>query len=189
MKKLLQQLSIFSLGVIAILGFTLNSNQESTLQLPVGSVIYSILPPDIMNSRFPNEYIPLKGDPIALDSDLYKMLDAENRLDLFMNRNGSFYLPDARAMFIRGMNLERSDEYKDPNGDSRTAGSPQRDLFEKHSHTLTRPVFGHVNEGFGRCEDMDPGGWGCYQKVTTDEKGGIETRPNNISLYTYIKVN
>lgn len=61
------------------------------------------------------------------------------------NNQTTFNLPDLRGMFLRGANNGRTDEYKDPDVDSRTAnglgnkddaGSKQSDAFQGHHHEL-----------------------------------------------------
>jgi len=93
-------------------------------------------------------------------------------------------LPDARGVFIRGMNVNRSRDTGDPSG-NRPVGNFQNDEFKSHSHS-------YVNAGvWARSWKGDDSGpkTAHKQQGDTSKRGGVETRPRNIALYTYIKIN
>jgi len=109
------------------------------------------------------------------------------------NLTTTFNLPDLRGMFLRGANQGRTDDYKDPDlntripnalGNKDDAGSKQGDQFESHNHG-----------GYTVMHQYDPlqaawttsGNWGNGHLNTIETNGGNETRPNNIYVNYIIK--
>jgi hypothetical protein len=128
--------------------------------------------------------------------------DAYGRSD-----NGdSVYLPDFRGMFLRGVNMSRNDDFKDPDASSRVeqregantgnkVGSIQQDAFATHAHTLSRRPRGgsgpyaFAMEGAGDWVGAaDPQVGTNYLGETRTEGGSNETRPVNAAVYWIIKV-
>ncbi len=100
-------------------------------------------------------------------------------------------VPDLRGMFVRGLNTFenvigiREDGNEDPDGDLRSAGEYQSDEFKDHNHGFTHRW----------ADTVDQGNMATYKSGTNDNhsaitlSGGTETRPKNISVYYYIKIN
>lgn len=191
MKKVL--LSFFV--VISILGFLAFGHQTAPPpQGALGDVKYSILPPDQFKRENGDGWEVLNGDnQVLIGSDLQKSY-------------GIQHLPDARGVFIRGLNLRRDSRSGDPDS-TRIAGSPQDDAFQGHYHSFN---------GNAHTADVTdpPGDWlqvskrvrGLSQTTANFEnqnyvkspkndgangepRTATETRPKNIALYTYVKVN
>lgn len=109
--------------------------------------------------------------------------------------NQSFKLPDLRGMFLRGVNEDRVDDYQDPDrlsristsGNPNEVGSTQDDQFQSHSHNLTKAVLVHKNAGVAPHEDMDPGAWAAFVKMSVSASGGNETRPKNAYVNWIVK--
>lgn len=120
------------------------------------------------------------------------------------NQTTTFNLPDFRGMFLRGANLGRTDGYKDPDVNNRTAngfgetndaGSMQN--FQIHSHLHTSPNIKYINPNGNNTYF----GYQNYPVVTVDAVaggnppsrnwtaafGGNEPRPNNIYINYIIK--
>lgn len=146
----------------------------------IGDVKYSLLNPDQFKAQNGKGWVLMDGSEIK-GTDLANFVDIKN-------------VPDARGVFIRGMNLQRDAEEGDPEG-NRSPGSLQMDSFQGH---------GHVHEQSGGGEFAP----GTFQGVYGNDKYlsnrilepssikrfgtarfGSETRPKNIALYVYIKVN
>jgi hypothetical protein len=97
--------------------------------------------------------------------------------------SGICTLPDARGTFIRGMNENRSSNSGDSDG-NRPVGKFQSDSFKSHSHP-------YVNAGVWNrsWKGDDSGPKTAHQKAgSTSLVGSKETRPRNITLFTYIKI-
>ncbi|MCW4469603.1 hypothetical protein OGH69_11545 [Flavobacterium sp. MFBS3-15] len=113
--------------------------------------------------------------------------------------------PDLRGKFLRGLNTmysvgEPLPFFSDTDGDpedNRVVMSPQSDSFKKHDHkggAHSHPWNGsgtvndwgyNVAVGGGNIGDRTPPSSG---KII-EEEGGDETRPRNIAVYFYIKIN
>ncbi|MDP8207743.1 MAG: phage tail protein [Candidatus Electryonea clarkiae] len=92
-------------------------------------------------------------------------------------------LPDLRAMFLRGKNGNRGDEFADPEPD-RQVGDPQEHMFAAHDHGIRND---------SKLGSPDPGGSGPQLVSTANtlrfkENGGEETRPNNVAVNWIIKI-
>jgi hypothetical protein len=167
--------------------------------LPYGTVIYSMLPPKDFIKKNPDWMLMDGGDSVT-SRKVYgtatgaKEMFAASRL----HTEGDVEdFPDARGLFIRGMNLGREVDSGDADGDRKVAVK-QSDTFKKHDHG--GGVHGH---GFTSSTTMNDWGGnvvvggsagGQPRAVSSSSKvinaeGNDETRPRNLSLYIYIKVN
>nr|VFJ54064.1 MAG: hypothetical protein BECKFW1821B_GA0114236_10173 [Candidatus Kentron sp. FW] len=171
--------------------------------IPVGTVVQSMLPWD--------EYVEAVNDeedydPDATDPYANKWAPCDGRtiegsyLAGLWNKNKA---PDLRGVFLRGLNEfdynesdfvdPVSDEQKDPDWNERTeAGIFQKDNVGGHEHTYKG----------GRAENWAKTGHGDDSKdiwhggdmpqealrPTVDNPTG-ETRPKNVAVYYYIKIN
>lgn len=166
-----------------------NLLNESTAQIrsvgSIGDVKYSILPP--------NQFREENGTGWVLMDDKIQISGSD-----LADKYGVRAVPDGRGMFIRGLNLNRSDIYADPykkedlNHDDRNVGDIQKDTIKYHEHLMNYKL--GKNDSWG-------GGWSSGANGQTavnspggtphfaEGFGGMETRPVNIALYTYIKIN
>jgi hypothetical protein len=156
----------------------------------LGSVQYSVLPPknflDLPENK--GKWVLMDGQSIH-GSALWNLTQMEN-------------VPDGRGVFIRSMNVPKIDEDMSTRGDTeltRTVGSFQGDSLKKHAHNLSAEIgfFGgwggsNLFSGGTPGSPMSIGNQG-KTAVTIQEFGknldGEETRPRNIALYVYIKIN
>lgn len=141
--------------------------------LPIGTVLYSILEPNVFKEVYGHEAWVLFDDRDIKDSELSTLTSISK-------------LPDARGVFIRGMNATRSKENGDTNGD-RPIGEYQSDMVGPHVHTIPNITFQKAPNG----NLMGDGAAELYPvlNLQTAINNGLETRPRNIALYTYIKIN
>lgn len=132
----------------------------------LGDVKYSVLEPGLFKKINGDGWVPMDGRIIAGD-DLEK-------------RTGMKSIPDARGIFIRGMNLGRDINTGDPDGD-KNVGRYQTDGVGPHKHRIAGGANGpgaHSTVG----GNMEP-------FVSDDGLNTLpETRPRNIALYVYIKI-
>lgn len=140
-------------------------------QSTIGDVKYSILDPDSFNEHNGSGWVIMMGQDIS-GSDLALA-------------TGINTLPDGRGVFIRSMNLGRT-EGGDPEGD-RPVGDSQQDDLKSHKHKIS-DYKSHVKVHDSHIGPWDGSSFGEYEEETTSV-GGKETRPKNIILYTYIKIN
>jgi microcystin-dependent protein len=125
------------------------------------------------------------------------------------NGSNTFHLPDLRAMFLRGANLTRQDEYQDPDNLLRMAsangtnngnvvGSFQKDDFERHRHSYSDST--PVGTAVSGAIEVDVYDTGSNDSIYKDDvsrqtgytagslgNGGNETRPQNAYVNYIIK--
>ncbi len=111
----------------------------------------------------------------------------------FLRATSQTLLPDLRGMFLRGLNQFDPQESstvasdrKDP--DNRIRGSFQANEFKKHDHHFAESRNQTTKGGDSTSYGANGGG-----DLRTDKEvvkpGGNETRPNNIAVYYYIRIN
>ncbi|MEJ1242528.1 hypothetical protein WBG78_30550 [Chryseolinea sp. T2] len=140
----------------------------------IGSVQYSVLPPNLFVKENGTGWVLMNGAEIA-GSALHQLAGIDK-------------LPDARGVFLRSMNLGRDPASGDCEPD-RSVGDYQGDMVGEHSHKSSHSNY----HGTDKVE-----GGGAYPRVMLEERHfestlGVEqphaeTRPRNISLYLYIKI-
>ena len=139
----------------------------------IGDVKYSLLEPGIFLAEHPGWQL-LQGQELEVSIPLASL--------------GVKKLPDARGLFIRGMNMGRADQFADPDGETRNITDPQTDGIAAHSHTIER-IFsiGEAATGWGGGpNNMVHSTYGATRQ--TQNSGIAETRPKNIAVYIYVKV-
>ncbi|MEQ9089495.1 MAG: hypothetical protein RIE52_00305 [Balneola sp.] len=175
-------------------------------ELPVGTVVHSVLPPEFFNAEYMGEWELLMGQKLNDESRLY------DALEKYSDRTLLDSLPDARGYFIRSMNhivganpqenitigSVQNDATKLPNNNFRGRTTPDGN----HTHRITGT---HAN-GIGTNREAQRGAGDSNPDEYTSAKGvsdsgnhrhsvninsggDEETRPKNISLYVYIKIN
>ena len=144
----------------------------------LGEVRYSLLDPEKFINLNGKSWVLMDGRNIS-GTDLAELTSATN-------------IPDGRGVFIRGANAKRDPQSGDPDGD-RPVGSFQRDEVVQHSHVYSDAHFAEINGGNqglqGNKGDSDYDNGRLATNQTTQVTGGAETRPRNIVLYSYLKVN
>jgi hypothetical protein len=150
----------------------------------IGDVKYSVLPPDKFREENGNGWV-LMDDKVPVTG---------SALD---TKHGIKEIPDVRGLFIRCLNGTRNDDkadkFKKENNRERLLGEYQQDQIISHNHSM--------NFNLGQQPGWS-GGWGGAGQVRAVNSpgdpnwdhhpqpfGGTETRPENIALYTYIKIN
>lgn len=168
-----------------------SENITSNKELPIGTIIASYLnfeqfnAATINNEKSPtgiwssskSKWAPCDGRPIPMSK--------------FQTVTSQLHLPDLRGMFLRGLNtfdpfqpvpVVASDK-ADP--ESRVVGSFQADNLKEHSHTIPNPTV-HAGSDKG----PDGGSYNAWGKnAPTANFGGAETRPKNVAIFYYIKIN
>jgi hypothetical protein len=173
---------------------------QLTVDFPVGTIISSMLPYEKFQKEAGAFWKPADGRKVSTKSRYTKL-------------TGKKALPDLRGMFLRGLNQfdplkgARLDDYKDPEGKGRKAGSIQLNATcipnnsftatavstgeHKHVHSsaIAKGVKSGSHEGASAQMSMTGSTGEHDHKVLIDGGGDMETRPNNITVYYYIKIN
>jgi hypothetical protein len=152
----------------------------NTQQIPIGTIVASILSY--------NSFLQANGLPMDNDMSKAIWIPCDGRV-----LNSSEYskfgtVPDLRGVFLRGINDYGISypgvgnvSYLQKNPGNEKAGVLQLDDFKEHSHNV--PGTGAGTTGWA-LENV--GRIGSYP---TSPNGGAETRPKNITVYYYIKIN
>lgn len=185
---------------------------SGTSHIPVGTIITSILPFQEFCDQIEQTSGPANFDPEDQNNCIWSPADGRNC-------KGSKYasavipnnVPDLRGVFLRGRNIFDeshtpgvSNSQKDPSG-VRKAGSFQADELERHRHFQftdgSRGLLPGTNFGYPPAVALRKG-QRPYHMVSEESirepnilPGGYagsidgETRPKNIAVYRYIKIN
>ena len=94
-------------------------------------------------------------------------------------------VPDLRGVFLRGKNNGRSVNEGNADGDL-NLGSWQAQAFIKHSHSTVQMIGDNNIDGVDSTTTQS--GDHHNEARDTGEKGGNETRPNNVTVNYFIKV-
>ncbi|MCA9779484.1 MAG: hypothetical protein KC800_22305 [Candidatus Eremiobacteraeota bacterium] len=158
----------------------------------LGDVKLSVLEPAAFQNIHGKEWVLMAGQAITTDQTV---TDSEGAIlvnsALFgPSTKDRTNLPDARGVFLRGLNLQRPGDGGDPfeqeTGRPRQVGEPQDDQFREHNHVLKYRT--SVLGGANTPTVGSPGDAHCVHSTHTLSTGGRETRPKNVSVYIYLKV-
>jgi len=164
----------------------------NTQQIPIGSIIASVL----------NYNSFLQANGLLVNGDMSKAIwiPCDGRI-----LNASAYhnygnVPDLRGVFLRGINDfgvtytgvgNVSDNRKNP--EDKQAGELQEDQFKKHNHGINYYQGVHwdfpSSEYAGAVQPLQNGQGVGAGKPTTDAGTATETRPKNVTVYYYLKIN
>jgi hypothetical protein len=158
----------------------------------LGTIISSVLDYDNM--------CIVTGDPGTVDNTKSIWIPCDGRditNSTLAKKTGVNTSPDLRGKFMRGLNIIHREGQpplditkSDPEGLNRVPGSYQPDAFKQHSHSYNRFSDGVITDmsddkDHRRCSYGSNAGSGTG--ATGDSKD--ETRPKNISVYYYLKIN
>jgi hypothetical protein len=152
---------------------------------PVGTIVASIMPWEAFSNA--------SGRSAAFDesSSLWSPCDGRSIAgSRAQEEYGLREAPDLRGVFLRGLNVQApgvapplDDSRADPDF-GRAAGSFQADDFRSHTHDL-----GYGRWGLKNGEQNLNLEASIHPTVTTAAAGGKETRPKNVAVYYYIRIN
>ncbi|NOS92010.1 MAG: tail fiber protein [Cyclobacteriaceae bacterium] len=169
---------------------SLSSNKE----IPIGTILGSFLTFDEFNFASKNN---AKSPGELWTSEKSKWAPCDGRSVIgsgYSKITSKSFVPDLRGMFLRGLNsfdpvkgpAPRIKSERDP--EDRVAGQYQSDDLKSHAHNFVylKPKSNSSKGGGANHEvsDSDQNNSG-----TTNETGGVETRPINVAVYYYIKIN
>ncbi len=138
--------------------------------------------------------IKITEDPKVIDPKVSGWIPADGRSidgSLLHLRTGMKNAPDLRGKFLRGLNTIYNigepvlDENKADPQPNRRPGDYQEDALRTHTHSYTDRQEGVGNQADGG-NDV---GLDKVETKNTNATGDKETRPKNVSVYFYIKIN
>ena len=172
------------------------SDLKKIANLPVGTII-----PSMLDSRL--FAVAVGDDPNHFNPGNSNWVLADGKENITKSRYGQLSgrttPPDLRGMFLRGINYGRNDGREDPN--DREPGSYQKDALQEHDHKTTATGYqykvrdedshykwgsadlGYVGDGDADIVPAD------VTSVRDPRKSDEETRPKNVAVYFYIKIN
>ena len=146
---------------------------KGNIGIPVGTIISSMIDPEKIKKYYGNSWVLANGENVPVNSKYAEIM-------------GVTSLPDLRGMFLRGMNAGRNDGREDPEKGRRIGGS-QEDSIRKHSHkTYQSAANSHPDGGTFAFGGAPPN---RTINIASDDFGSHETRPKNVAVYYYIKIN
>jgi hypothetical protein len=177
--------------IFILFGLNINGQNNNPINpqpddnLPVGTVIISLL----HFSAFARQVHDINAANWTVHSK-WAPADGRNVVgSLYESLTGQVLLPDLRGMFLRGLNQfdgvnKRSDGREDKDGDNRRAGDFQinNTKLDNIYRTNVQAFYGTNSSPYG----LQSGGGG---PVPGPMLGAEETRPNNVAVYYYIKIN
>jgi hypothetical protein len=155
--------------------------------IPVGTIVASMLNETQFNKTSEGLWVLADGRNVANTT--------------YSDITGKTLAPDLRGYFLRGLDESGA---RDPDGKSRNVGSTQDDAVQIHAHderslTLKGGYWQHSASPqgqLGHANVNDPASFEYSPSKgprSIDESGAVrsatETRPANVSVYFYIKVN
>lgn len=177
---------LFLLVVTVVLVLFFSAFQQRPVENGLGDVRYSVLKPAVFEKLNPG-WKHMAGQAMEENWELYKLYNDEGLLEDNLYGVIRNNLPDGRGLFLRGMNDGRADGKGDPSNDRKIADY-QADEFKEHNHDY-RDMRNSDDVESDNSDERAAGTSDHDPLRTTGNRGGAETRPRNISLYIYIKVN
>ena len=161
--------------------------------LPVGTIVSSVL-------RY-ETFLSINGLDYSKDMKIVKWVPCDGRYV-----NGAVYgtkksnVPDLRGLFLRNTNnyevvYEGVNKVKKAqrNPDSTDVGKIQYDAIKGHRHSLSESINNYGRHGGSEQNQPNAGvmhrGKGTDAKTDVNEDWEEETRPKNMTVYFYIKIN
>lgn len=156
----------------------------------VGTIKQSIFKPLVFNKSQTGTWVLLQGQELSQNSEMFKMLQENSELNILTLKEGKYYLPDARGKFIRASNV--NGQGSDPDK-TRLVASVQTDAYKSHTHNgwVGSCAAGNPAESTDRRGACNTAGGNDRYPVnptTIGISGDVETRPINLTMYTYIKI-
>jgi hypothetical protein len=159
------------------------SDLKLIANLPIGTIVPSMLPP--------SKFAKAVGD---LERTTIEWVLADGQKDITTSQYGQLSdktkTPDLRGVFLRGMN---EDGGRDP--DDREPGEYQPDALQQHGHQTDarKHGWGKMGDTQGwtkQAGEAPPASVTNVVKITAVEtRTADETRPKNVAVYFYIKIN
>ena len=161
------------MGCASNISYFKNRNVASTQDreiYQVGEVKTSLLNPDEFQDKYGDVWVLMDG----------REVDGSD----FMQLTSLSSIPDARGKFLRMINHGANGENYDV--EDREPGSYQKDALRSHDHKTEGEFTGVTSGSWNQGHALGYQGRYNTKSATT---GGKETRPKNIGVNFYIKIN
>lgn len=170
------------------------NRKSSTYSSPIGTIISSVLNWEQFQKVTDNN--KFSGGIWKSASSFWSPCDGRSiSKSALENITSKSDAPDLRGVFLRGLNVidavselngtiaRVGQDRKDPEDSREVGGKVQSDEFKKHSHYF---VAGGGSSGPRTAISIDTNPESNHY---TSDVGGSETRPKNVAIYYYIKIN
>lgn len=136
----------------------------------VGEIVASMLSEEEFKKlKYSDDWVLADGRKIGTNNKFYQI-------------TGKSKVPDLRGVFLRGKNHKRDTNRGNPEGDL-SLGEYRDDVFKRHDHG---GIYGGEGDKYGMLDKYRYHASG-YKKI--EAEGGIETRPRNVTVNYFIKIN
>jgi hypothetical protein len=168
----------------------LSSDDGAPIDAEIGAIIASMVPWEAASAAFRAHYLPADGREVDKSSQYYALINRQRpsgQSDL-----SQVNVPDLRGMFLRGLNVmdPQSSVQLDPgraDENNRVVGGYEADEVGPHQHNLSK-LGNYPNGNGGDGSHIGEGGT-LRKDYPIDSNATKETRPKNIAVYYYIRVN
>lgn len=124
----------------------------------------------------------------ALNGECWVLMDGRNISSTKLGALGFDNLPDPRGYFIRIYDNRQTDRIDVDRAFGDAIGEVQQDAFQEHTHAIND--IGSRTNGSGEKWGLGHLYQGDRYNATSSTAGnGTETRPVNITMYLYIRIN
>jgi len=158
--------NLLAAALMAVVPF-FTVSRAAAADLPVGTIVASMLEEPQFQKASGKDWVLADGRTVTGTK--------------YAGVTGKTAIPDLRGMFLRGENGARADGNQNPQ--AKLLGDYQEDAFKRHSHTVTQPR--GVDGNRSGQQDAFYGA----QTSSTGVTGGDETRPRNVTINYFIKIN
>lgn len=163
--------------------------------IPIGTIVASVSEPDTFCQSYfglPSIWTPADGRAVPGSA--------------YSDRFGQPAVPDLRGVFLRGLNYSstgsyRTDGFQDPDskpnnflggGVERLPGTSQGDTLRSHQHGLEYKLAAFAQGGGSpnfNSSIFNEGAFNISGQPGVQMAGQAETRPKNVAVFYYIRIN
>lgn len=160
-------------------------------ELPIGTILTSILDVQHFPCTVAGTWIVANGRVLLPDQRLESIIRMNlgvyaALVDVTKNK---IHAPNLQGVFLRGRDYTNDKDGKG-NPDTVRLGEYQPDGLKAHTHVLakTYPNLPHAPDRDADRRTLGSVGWGGYPDAVSLPEGGRETRPRNVTVNFYIRV-
>lgn len=147
----------------------------------LGDVKWSILDPEKFQEVNGDCWTLMDGQSLPADTKLKAM--------------GFDKIPNGQGVFLRAIDMRTTGRLDPDRPRGTKPGDYQGENFKAHNHDLSNEIWVHHRSFVGSADadktlkDRQTGSGDTKFSQKTEDRGGNETRPKNIALYLFIRIN